>query len=410
MVSILGRHHRVVEAIPEIRRELWPECSYDSIKDRFRRHGLASPAKYLAGPSQPSAQVEEESAPITQRMPPRIDPVERVRAERTHERAVRENRDLVREVECLREQVSLFEKLSSIPIPPIRRRERASGLREGTAVSLFSDIHCEETVLLGSTPADNEYNLEISETRIGRYFDGVVTLVEKERSWAKIRDLILWFGGDLMTGHIHEENLETTELAPIAAMLWIYPLLLGGVKQLLNGLDLEQLSLVCSYGNHGRDTKKPRRATGAHHSYEWGLYQRLAADLASDPRVSVLADPSGHQYVKAYDYDLHFHHGDEVQYWGGVGGITIPLNKAVAQWDKVRRCDYHHFGHFHQYIDTGNIAVNGSMIGYNAYGMSIKATPEPAQQAFYVLDSKRGKTAKSPVWVTERRDDAEEAA
>jgi hypothetical protein len=43
--------------------------------------------------------------------------------------------------------------------------------------------------------------------------------------------------------------------------------------------------------------------------------------------------------------------------------------------------------------------VNGSVVGYNGYAMAIKATPEPPQQAFYILDSKRGKTCKSPIWV-----------
>jgi hypothetical protein len=31
--------------------------------------------------------------------------------------------------------------------------------------------------------------------------------------------------------------------------------------------------------------------------------------------------------------------------------------------------------------------------------MEIRAPFEPPQQAFYVLDSKRGKTAKHPIWV-----------
>ncbi len=39
---------------------------------------------------------------------------------------------------------------------------------------------------------------------------------------------------------------------------------------------------------------------------------------------------------------LHFHHGDEVKYQGGIGGIAVPLLKAVAGWDAVKRCDYHH--------------------------------------------------------------------
>jgi hypothetical protein len=186
------------------------------------------------------------------------------------------------------------------------------------------------------------------------------------------------------------------------SLLWLYPRLLEGIKSLLEDEGIETFYLVCSYGNHGRDTKKPYRVRGAYHSYEWGMYQRLADDLKEEPRVKVLANDSAHQYVQVYDFDLHFHHGDEIQYGGGVGGVTIPMNKAVAAWDKVRRCHFHHFGHYHQYFDLGNIVGNGSLIGYNGYAMSIKAAPEPAQQFFYLLDSKRGKTAKSPVWCEDR--------
>ncbi len=204
-----------------------------------------------------------------------------------------------------------------------------------------------------------------------------------------------------MSGHIHEELKETTTGSPIETLLWLRPRLISGIDSLLEDTELEQLTIPCSYGNHGRNTVKPYRARGAAHSYEWLLYQILAEHYRDNPRVQFLADPTAHQYVHAYDFDLHFHHGDETNYQGGTGGITIPLNKAIAQWDQVKKCHYHHFGHWHQYIDTGRIVVNGSVIGYNAYAMSIKATPEPPQQAFYLLDSKRGKTCKSPIWVRE---------
>jgi hypothetical protein len=58
-------------------------------------------------------------------------------------------------------------------------------------------------------------------------------------------------------------------------------------------------------------------------------------------------------------------------------------------------------GHWHQLVDYGDVTVNGSLIGYNAYAMSVRAKPEPPQQAFYVLDSKRGKSCRAPIWVTE---------
>lgn len=310
-------------------------------------------------------------------------------------------RNLERDLYSLREAMGAMSDLTSRPLEPVRRHEISSGLREATAVALLSDVHAEEHVRAGETPVGNEYSPEIAETSLARFFGGYRWLIDFHRERFDIRDVVLWLGGDLMSGHIHEELKETTEGTPIETLLWIRSRLVGGIDLLLDDPLTERLLIPCSYGNHGRNTPKSFRARGAAHSYEWLLYQWLAAHYENEPRVSFLADASAHQYMRVYDFDLHFHHGDEANYQGGVGGITIPLNKAVAQWDIARKCHYHNFGHWHQYIDTGRVAVNGSVIGYNAYAMSIKATPEPPQQSFYLIDSKRGKTCKSPIWVRE---------
>jgi hypothetical protein len=308
---------------------------------------------------------------------------------------------LERDCRSLQQALETISSVSAVPLVPIKRREFTSGMREATAVAMLSDVHCEEVVHAHETPVGNEYNPKISEHSIARFFAGYKWLIGFHRQAFHIRDAILWIGGDLMSGHIHEELKETTTGSPIETLLWLRPRLMAGIDSLLEDSKIEKLTIPCSYGNHGRNTLKPYRARGAAHSYEWLLYQILAEAYRGNDRVQFLADPTAHQYVHAYDFDLHFHHGDETNYQGGTGGITIPLNKAVAQWDQAKKCHYHHFGHWHQYIDTGRIVVNGSVIGYNAYAMSIKATPEVPQQAFYLLDSKRGKTCKSPIWVRE---------
>lgn len=309
----------------------------------------------------------------------------------------RDNRSLSQVMETL-------SQLTSAPLAPVRRRELGSGLREACAVAMLSDAHVEEIVRPGETPYPNEYNPEIADRSLGRFFAGFKWLIDFHRHAFQIRDALLWLGGDLMTGHIHPENIENTETPPIETLLWLRPRIKAGIDSLLEDTKIERLIVPCSYGNHGRSTPKPYRALGATHSYEWMLYQWLASMYEGNPRVQFLADRSAHQYAQVYDFDLHFHHGDETSYSGGVGGISIPINKAVAQWDVSRRCDYHHFGHWHQYKDDGRWIVNGSVIGYNAYAMSVKATPEPPQQAFYLLDSKRGKTCKSPIWVRDSVD------
>lgn len=313
-------------------------------------------------------------------------------------------RTLERDLAALREIFDTLTACTSAPLPPVRRYELRSGLREATAVALLSDAHTDEFVRKGETPYPNVYNPEIAERSLGRFFEGVRWLIDLYRPKFQIRNAVVWLGGDLYTGHIHAENKENTARPPIKSILWLRPRLKAGIDSLLEDGQIEHVYVPCSYGNHGRDTLKPYRALGAAHSYEWLMYQWLASQYEGHPRVHFLADESAHQYHRVYDFDCHYHHGDETNYQGGVGGITIPINKAVAQWDLAAKCHFHNFGHWHQYLDTGRVAMNGSVIGYSAYSMSIKATPEPSQQSFYLIDSKRGKTARHPVWVRASKD------
>jgi hypothetical protein len=304
--------------------------------------------------------------------------------------------DRLRELE---ERDAVLSALHSTPLPPIEidGSHDVDERRECTAVALLSDVHYGEVVEPSRSTFGNKYNTTISAYRLHRFFTGVEWLIKCNREWADIRHLVLWFGGDLITGHIHDELVDTA-LNPIESILQLEPILIGGVRRLLElGVEIE---LPCSYGNHGRTTIKKRIQTGAQHSYEWLSYQHMGSHLTSDG-VHVLADPTPHQFVDVYGKTLHFSHGDDAKYNGGVGGITIPLNKATDAWHKVNPAYLSNYGHFHTLFDGGRWMVNGSVIGYNQFAMSIKATPEFPQQWFYIMDSKRGKSTRSPIWVSD---------
>lgn len=314
--------------------------------------------------------------------------------------AKREVKELASELEKARESVNAVAKLTEAPLPPIQKLEFGRGMREATAVAMGSDWHYEEEVRPTDTPNNNAFNLAIADHRTQRFFSAVEWSIRHAQSAFKIRHLVLWLGGDMTTGQLHEENLETGQLGPLEAMLMVQDRIIAGIRFLLDSdIGLEEIHIVGSYGNHGRFTKRMRSSTGAAHNSDWLMYQSIGSAFQDEPRVLINADKGEHQYHRVYDFDLHFHHGHRIKYGGGVGGIMVPINKAVSQWDKVRACHYHHFGHFHQYIDHGAVTVNGSLIGYNGFAMGIKATPEPPQQAFYLLDSKRGKCNKTPLWV-----------
>jgi hypothetical protein len=360
------------------------------------RHGAPPPALPAAAPPR-----EPEPPP---------DPVERA-DERRAEKRLREEHG--RLVEMLREERERNAFLRAVAgandAPRIVRSEKASGVREMTAVVVGSDWHVEEEIPAVKAGYRNEYNLAIADDSIARFFRATINLVRHHRAsrHVVVRDVVCALIGDLITGQIHEELVEVGAMAPMQAALWLKPRLVGGLQSLLAELDLRSLTVPWCYGNHGRATPKSRIATGAEHSYEHLLGRIIEDAFAGDPRVRFAITPTPYQYVQAYDFTLGFHHGDSVGYAGGVGGIGIPLLKALNGWDSVRYAHLWHVGHFHQFRDYGRVMVNGSMIGYGPYSQWIRAPFEEPKQTFYLLDSQRGKCHVTPLWV---RPDAKEAA
>jgi hypothetical protein len=265
---------------------------------------------------------------------------------------------------------------------------------EAVAVLCASDWHVEETVTSASTNGLNEFNLGIAEDRMRKFFTSAVRLTEIQRGGCKIEQAVLWLGGDLMSGFIHEELQETNELTPTETILWLKDQLAEGIAYLRQ--QFSSIKIVCNYGNHGRTTKKPRHATGYKNSYEWLLYSILSSQITGDDLEWVVAD-SYLSFVPVYGKVIRFHHGDGLKYQGGVGGLTIPTEKAIASWNRAKVADLDVFGHWHTQQQNPKWVSNGSLIGYNAYAVSIKAGYERPQQTFFLFDRDRGRTITAPI-------------
>lgn len=397
--------HQFQQAVNEISKTLGREVTADSLCGAFARNKLNAPSTYCtskAAPKEESDSKEKQKAVVESVVEAAPDPtkmLEERAIERDRRRLKGERDALLDQLEDANSRANFVEAIGKSRAPRIIPRESVSGLREGALVALASDWHLEEVVTLDSTAGRNEYNLEIGQRRAHRFFSGIQWLLSHHRHDFAIRDLILWFGGDFFSGYIHEELTETNELSPVESVLHVKQVLSDGLHTLLADSKLERIVIPSSYGNHGRITAKRRIKNGAEMSYEWLLYNVLAQEFSNEKRIQFEINRSPHQYVEAYGKTLHFHHGDDVVYHGGVGGLNVPLGKRVPQWDTVRYADLHHIGHFHQCRDFGRAVVNGSLIGFNDYAMSIGAAYEGPQQQSYVLDSKRGKCMVTPIWV-----------
>lgn len=326
------------------------------------------------------------------------------------------NSELIRQVKSLTEALSNAQVMADFAreaaeataaVEPVTIRERASGLREGTVQVLVSDLHIEEEVRPEQVAGRNRYNLEISKARCERLFQASRDGINMYRGTYKIRDMILWLGGDLITGYLHPDNIESNMLAPVEAIAELYTRLISGINYLLEDPELERIVVPCNDGNHGRLTEKMRSAARVQNSIEWLLYKMLADHYTAkgEKRIHFILPQGAHTYYQVYNETIHYTHGDEAKYGGGIGGILIPIRKAVDRWSSVRPARLNCMGHFHQRVNVEDIIVNGSMIGYGPYSFTVGARFEPPVQDFSILDSKRWRGPSMPLWVSEREDD-----
>lgn len=282
----------------------------------------------------------------------------------------------------------------------IKKGKASSKANRTTAVFMTSDQHIEEPVDPSKVNGLNEYSLEIAKLRFQTMFANQLKLLARTASGIKLDKVILWLGGDCWSGDIHDDTAEGASLRPLEAALQALAIYRGGIRYLRANLPEDvHLHVVGSYGNHGRITKKKRVLLARETNLEWYTYQVLAEEFKTTPGVTVTAPMSYHTYVDVYGYRMRFHHGDEVRFGGGVGGLTIPLNKKIAKWNTAWTADLDVLGHFHTFFDGGNFIVNGSLIGYNPLSVAWGFAYEKPVQGFFLIDENRGKTITAPVFV-----------
>lgn len=358
-------------------------CTAPGCENKARRHGLCE----SCGKTVPK------------------NPADQVAADRERVKLVADNATLklkyataLKEIDTLERRLSDVLAIGDTVEPMVVEEKLSSGLTEGTITMIGSDWHIEEMVRPETVGGLNRYNLEIAEKRVKNFFSSGLRLIQLLKQDVKVGTLVLALLGDFISNaDLHGgEHAENMQLQPTEAIKTVQEWIIGGIDFLLNYTDCEIL-IPAHSGNHGRTTNKIREGNENGHSLEYLMYLHLAAYYRNEPRVRFQIADGYHSYLDVYKTRIRFHHGHMAKYQGGVGGIYIPVNKGIAQWNKGRAVDLDVFGHFHQLRDGGNFICNGSLIGYNAFAVSIKADFELPKQALFLIDSKRGRTCTWPI-------------
>lgn len=340
----------------------------------------------------------------TQPVIPSLPPLQNAYAQNRLERAKRdlkkEHGALIEENTHLRSQI---ENLTAFKKPPtaIVYKQSKWTRSDATVMGIASDWHVEEPVNRESVHGLNEYNLDIARSRAERFFRNLLRLADGFGRDSVVRELYIPALGDFFSGWIHEELIAGGLLAPGDAARFCKSLWFAGIDFLLKESSYVLLSDMIP-GNHGRMTHKVHFGDPTGTSLESVMYDAIVDRYYENPRVKFNVSKQAVVYRKFYErFTVRALHGYEMKYGGGVGGITIPVLKALAQWDMGVKADLTIFGHFHQRIDGGKFLANGSMIGYNLFAQAIKAAYEPPQQMVCLITARNGgeKALTGPIWL-----------
>jgi hypothetical protein len=307
---------------------------------------------------------------------------------------------LLHEHEELNKQFDFIQSLDlasvkSVPIEP----KHSSKTSEATAIMVGGDWHAFEIVDPKTVNNSNEYNPIIAQKSIRNFFKNGLRLVEINRHGVKINNLIVTLLGDLMNGYIHDDFKEMSGGTPQEEMRFIFKEVCDGLDFLLKYGKFNKIIVTGNCGNHGRATKFTNISNMAANSNETLLYHMIADRYSNNKKIEFVIADGYHIYQEVYGYKLRMHHGDSLKGGLGVGGISVPVKRAIARWNTEYKADLDILGHFHQFYYGGDFFMTGSMVGANGFSKFIKAPFEEPKQGFLLIDKKRFVTVVSPIFV-----------
>lgn len=293
------------------------------------------------------------------------------------------------------DQALMLQEPSKVKIPIIEFNPKLNS--QAVPIIQFSDWHVEERVEKSTTNGLNEFTPAIAEKRVLTLAQNTLKLIRKERQDVKVEQLVICLGGDFFNNYLHDHDVQMNFMSPIEAAIFAKQLIAEALITIAKYSDVKKIVVLCIRGNHGRLTKRMQSSNDYKMNLEAVIYYMLQQEL-KDPVFEWHIPESEHGYVEIYGKKIRAFHGHQVNYQGGVGDITIPVNKAIMKWDKTSKADWNLMHHYHSYwMPTRNCSLNGSLVGWNSYALSIGAPYEPPLQTFHLLDSKRGFTVRAPI-------------
>lgn len=280
---------------------------------------------------------------------------------------------------------------------PIPKSKRNGDKHE--FVLLWSDLHAGEIVSKEETNGVNEYDWEIMLRRHDRLREALFSY-QDNRSFP-VEHLRIFALGDMLSGDIHDELVETNEVPLAEATVQLG---LDGAEWIESLTErFQKISFAGVVGNHPRAKRKPQ-AKRQFDNADWIAYHTMRLRLRENKRIAFEVPKAGMWPVMvARNWRVLLWHGDGIRStmpgvpWGGVMRRAAALqNQYTAIGQPI---DCFTVGHFHQGAavegSAGDIILNGSVKGPDEYSIKQFGGGRPPRQTLLTFHPKQGLTEPS---------------
>jgi hypothetical protein len=304
------------------------------------------------------------------------------------------------------EKAEALERVGALKpvVPKWATRVHTTKDHHGIPTLFISDCHFDEVVDPEEVEGSNKYNRAIARMRLERVQEHVIDVARHYFSGIKYDGFQIMFGGDMLSGAIHEELLETNEDTVYGSLDYWSEQLTGFVTGIAK--EFGHVNCVGVVGNHGRRTRKPRAKFRVRDNLDWLLYRVVAKATA---KVATWNIPlSADAVVSIYGTQIRLTHGDQFRGGAGISGLMAPLmigkhRKAIRSMSIGTPFDWLAMGHWHEYVHGKGLIVNGSLKGYDEYAYVSNFPPERPTQAFFIVTPENGITFSAPIFADNRK-------
>jgi hypothetical protein len=309
-----------------------------------------------------------------------------------------------REMSCQEirhEIIGLRDSLANAHVPKwsLTLHKRAAGdIVSGVPCLCVSDWHWGEEVFAEQVEHRNRFNMEVAHERVRRLVLGTDSLLHRFIH-NKYPGLVVAFGGDMLSGDIHADLVETNVLPTPAAFADLYGTMIWFLETLADKFG--NVYAPCVHGNHTRITEKPRAKLAAYRTWDWLLYTMLAKHFEKDSRIAFnISDAEDVRWTMCGTRFL-MTHGSQFRGGSGVQGALAPW--MIGDYRKRKReqswrgggYDYLVLAHWHQVFHGKGLIVNGSLKGYDEYAYAHNYEYEVPKQALFICHPEKG----IPFWM-----------